>query len=117
MTDELGVIYSEDGKTLISAGMNRHELKGEYQVKEGTESIELYAFRDTLNLKSIILPDSLKSIGAGTFYWCNSLSNIKFPSKMEFIGAGAFNCCEKLNHIVLPDGITKLYELTFSYCV
>ena len=69
--DKFGVEYSSDKKRLIKGCNIEH-----YIVMEGTEIICDYAFK-SLNIKNIVLPDSLKAIGACAFANNESLETIE----------------------------------------
>lgn len=69
-----GVLFSGDKKKLIAYPNNHGE---EYEVPEGTEIIASKAFKDCFNLKRLILPSSLKTIGLNAFYRCESLKLIQ----------------------------------------
>ena len=69
-----GVLFSGDMKILI-AYPNNHGA--EYEVPEGTEIIANKAFKDCFNLKRLILPSSLRTIGLNAFYRCESLKLIQ----------------------------------------
>ena len=62
---------------------------------------------------SIILPDSLKTIGQYAFSE-NDLYGIKMPQTLESIGEGAFSSTT-LTEITIPNGITKLPYRCFEY--
>lgn len=68
--DESWVVYSKDGKMLISFmkyddNYVEHEELVNYKVKEGTEIICDSAFCFCKNLREIIIPDSVRAIGKG----------------------------------------------------
>ena len=50
-------------------------------------------------LTSVIIPNSVKSIGSNSFYNCSSLSSIIIPENVNNIGEKAFYNCEKLKTI------------------
>ena len=108
--DEWGVKYSKDGRKLLKAPQ---EQKGCYSVKEGTRIICDYAFSCT-SLSSIIIPDSVTSIGNYAFS-CTSLSSIVIPDSVISIGEGAFTCCS-LSSIVIPDSVTSIGNCAFTRC-
>ena len=108
--DDWGVKYSKDGRKLLKAPQ---EQKGCYSVKEGTRIICDYAFSCT-SLSSIIIPDSVTSIGNYAFS-CTSLSSIVIPDSVISIGEGAFTCCS-LSSIVIPDSVTSIGNCAFTRC-
>lgn len=68
------------------------------------------------NLKSIIIPDSVTSIGDGAFALCSSLTSITIPNSVTSIGFGAFVCCSSLTSIDIPDSVTSMGEGAFTGC-
>ena len=75
-TDEYGVKYSRDRKRLLAANSG---LRGGYLVKNGTQVICNNAFLFCESLSSIVIPDSVTSIGGHAFSGCESLSSIVIP--------------------------------------
>lgn len=103
--DEWGVKYSKDGRKLLKAPQ---EQKGCYSVKEGTRIICDHAFSMCSSLTSIVISNSVVSIGDGAFFKCTSLSSIVIPDSVTSIGNGAFSYCETLINIVIPTNVTNL---------
>ena len=134
--DEWGVKYSKDGRKLLQAPK---ELDGTYSIRKGTKiicdrafskcsfltsivisnsvvSIGDGAFSGCTSLSSIVIPDSVPSIGDWAFSDCTSLSNIVIPNSVTSIGEGAFSSCTSLSDIVIPDSVTRIGNLAFSNC-
>ncbi|MEE5992442.1 MAG: leucine-rich repeat protein [Oscillospiraceae bacterium] len=74
------------------------------------------AFWACPELSSIHIPDGVTTIGDRAFFACNELSSINIPDGVTTIGADAFRCCEELTEIVLPEGITSIEPCTFYSC-
>ncbi len=74
------------------------------------------AFSDCGALESIILPDTLISIGEGSFYNCYGLTVITLPSSLESIGASAFEKCSGLRNITIPANVTSIGNNAFNSC-
>ena len=51
------------------------------------------------NIKSIEIPDSVKSIGNGAFWNCQSLKSIEIPDSVESIGDYAFGYCKSMKSL------------------
>lgn len=111
--DEYGVLYSSDGKKLLSYS---EELVS-YKVKEGTEVICDKAFYRCYLLKEIHMPDSIKSIGKEAFYDCLLLSDIRLSNQLLYIGTGCFKNCKNLQFIHFPPSLEILESSIFSGCV
>jgi len=67
-------------------------------------------------LKTIELPEGLKTIDTGAFEFCYELDNITLPSTLTYLGDYAFDACSKLKSIAIPKGVTTINEKTFAVC-
>ena len=113
LVDEFGVKYSKDGRKLLKAP---YELDSTYSIKEGVKIICERAFFCCGSLSSLVIPDSVTSIGGSTFSGCSSLSNIVIPDGVTSIENSAFENCSALTSIVIPDGVTSIGVCAFSGC-
>ena len=80
-------------------------------------SIGDYAFYGCKNISSIDIPDGLTEIGEMAFGWCLSFTDITIPDSVTSIGYGAFVDCHQLKSVKLSSAITKIESRTFSTCV
>ena len=71
-----------------------------------------YAFKDQ-SITSVIIPDSVTSIGEGAFAQCYSLKSIVIPDSVVDIGADAFCDCISLERIAIPASVTGIADSTF----
>lgn len=110
-TDSHKVSYLDT--TLIKADAC---LQGEYCVREGTVSISDKAFSKCEKLTKIIIPNSVKIIGAGAFYECSSLCEVTLPEHLIRLGDSAFYKCCALTSVCIPEGIHRLERGTFQDC-
>ncbi len=84
------------------------------EISEGITEIGKEAFAYCGSLKSVHLPQSLKTIDEYAFAH-SALEDIRFPDTMERIGAFAFQRTN-LTELVLPEGITAIEQGTFCGC-
>ena len=112
LVDEWGIKYSKDGRKLLKA---LKELNGTYSIKEGVRIICDNAFENCYSLSSVVLPDSVTSIGAWAFSGCSDLADIIIPDGVTFIGDYAFMGCS-LSSVVIPDGVTSIRDGAFASC-
>lgn len=105
-TDEYGVQYSDDGKTLIKCP---EDLQGEYVIPEGVIRVESNAYADCRDLISIKLPESLQSIGVRGFKDC-PLKQIHIPANVTSIEQFAFRGCGKTIESITVDPDNKVYD-------
>ena len=61
--------------------------------------VQTAEFSTTGQLISVVLPDTVTSIGDEAFYCCKSLESITIPNTVTSIGADAFYYCSNLAHI------------------
>ena len=85
--DEYGVIYSKDGRKLLSSPK---ELDGNYLIKKDTKIICDWAFEGCTSLRSLVVPESVISIGESAFDGCTSLSSLVIPNRLVSIKGNLF---------------------------
>ena len=73
------------------------------------------AFTSNELLKSITIPDNVKTLGSLIFYHCDSLetADIKFTDDS---GTAIFDTCEKLKTVTIREGSVKIPAETFHRC-
>ena len=74
------------------------------------------AFCYSSSLESIILPDTIMSIGFEVFEYCTSLKEIRIPENVAELKFATFRGCENLTSVILPDGIQKIENEAFRGC-
>ena len=67
-------------------------------------------------LESIIIPDSVTSIGDNSFQYCKSLRSIRIPNNVTTIGMGAFYGCRSLRRIHIPKNVLFIGTYAFKGC-
>ncbi|MBR5173771.1 MAG: leucine-rich repeat domain-containing protein, partial [Clostridia bacterium] len=87
-----------------------------FTINENCKIISPRAFTKCENLTSIVIPDSVISIGEYAFFCCTSLRSITMGKNVTFIGGFAFDGCTGITDIVIPDGVTSIGDLTFAGC-
>lgn len=91
------------------------------KVNDGTSDYTVTAiaqqcFQSCTNMTSIVLPNTLESIGKWAFYGCSGLKNIDFPSSLTTISDLAFQKCTGLERITLPANLQTVGASAFTGC-
>ena len=85
-------------------------------IPNSVESIGRWAFGYCTSLKSIVISDSVKNIGDDAFYSCTSLESIIIPDSVESIGRWAFEDCTSLKSIIILDSVKHIGKWAFYNC-
>ncbi len=106
-TDGTGIYqHQEDGWHMVA--MELQSPTREYHVLEDCVAIDQSAFCGNDNLEKVLLPGSIKSIGADAFESCIALREVNIPEGVEQIDNGAFRGCTSLKEIHLPKSLKEL---------
>ena len=80
------------------------------------EHIPAYLCNGMSNLTSIVIPNSVTSIGDGAFAYCSGLTSVTIPNSVTSIGEWAFNGCTGLTSVTIPNSVTSIGGSAFSGC-
>lgn len=83
---------------------------------ETVKKIGAFAFDWNVSLVSVDMPDAVKVISSNAFESCYSLENIDLPASLEVIGPMAFYECTGLTGIQIPEGVTRIGSNAFGEC-
>ena len=73
-------------------------------------------FSNNTAIKSVVIPDTINTVGAYAFYGCTSLESATIPSSVTAIKAATFYGCANLTEITIPASVTKIAANAFSGC-
>ena len=85
-------------------------------IPDSITSIGDYAFSGCSSLMNITIPDSVTSIGDRAFYNCSSLTSATIGDGVTSIGGSAFSDCSSLTSITIPNSVTSIGESAFYNC-
>ena len=75
-----------------------------------------YMFYECVNLRNIVLPEGVTSIGENAFIRCKALISIIIPDSVTGIGDCAFQFCSSLTSINIPENLTSIGNMVFYDC-
>lgn len=73
-------------------------------------------FADHLEIKSLEIPNHIRSIGESAFWVCDQIQSVNIPDSVTSIGALAFAYCNKLKDVVLPSSVADIDISAFRGC-
>lgn len=85
-------------------------------IPDSVTSIGTGAFSGCKNLASVTIPNSVTSIGDKAFFDCESLASVTISDSVTSIGYRVFYGCKSLKSITIPNGVTSIGSGAFAYC-
>lgn len=67
-------------------------------------------------IKDLVIPNNVTSIGLGAFYYCSGLTSVTIPSSVTSIGPDAFRYCSALTSVTIPNSVTSIGYSAFLNC-
>ena len=110
--DEEGFIYSDAGKTRITAYVGD---KKEIVIPNSVTEIGHLAFDGCRDLTSVIIPNSVTEIGVYAFYECSNLTSVTIGNSVILIRDLAFAFCYSLKSVTIPNSVLEMGYNTFNY--
>ena len=92
-----GVLYSKDGKFLISYPIASE--RDEYTVLDTVEEIQSYSISSAKNLRKIYIKEGVTSLNYGSLYLCENLEELHLPKSLNKIDEYALEYNDKLKLI------------------
>lgn len=108
-----GTLYSKDLTTLLCCPGGK---SGNFTIPNSVTSIGANAFSYCDSLTDVIIPVSVTSIGSKAFSCCSSLTKITIPDSVTSIGADAFSSCDSLTEVTIPDSVASIASRAFAHC-
>ncbi len=75
------------------------------------------AFKNNLQIKIVVIPDSITIIEEHAFFGCSELQNINLSKNTEQIGEYAFTGCTELESLLIPASVVKIGSYAFNDCI
>ena len=134
-SDSNGVLFSKDGKTLVSYPADKNSTT--YNVPSGVTTIGMCAFGKSTKLTTVNLSSTVTTIEESAFnrltnltsfdtknvktigktaFMASGITSITFGSALETIGTMAFQNCNNLTNIHIPNNIKTIEAQAFNGC-
>ena len=72
------------------------------------------AFKECDSIKSVVIPEGVKTIEDLAFDYCENLTSVNIPASVTSIGKAAFRRCN-ISNITIPQGVTTIRNSAFSH--
>lgn len=124
-TTDDGLIYTVANNEVTITGYNGAggdlvipaEIEGSPVTELGRTCFRASANPGADKLTSIVVPDSVKTIGTGAFFGCAELTTITLPEICSIAATSSFfRDCAKLEKVKLPSGTATIGNSMFSGC-
>ena len=122
-TDQYGVEFTEDRKTLLKFSKEQTV----YVIPDGTITIGTSAFKDCDKLTKLCIPVSLKTVESNAFSGCKHLTSVEYAGSLRdwlLINWNSWIECAHsvqldgviIKNVVIPDDIEEIKPHAFYYC-
>ena len=95
--------------------LNGEEVK-DLVIPNSVTSIGDYAFYECSGLTSVTIPNSVTSIGTYAFRGCSGLTSVTIPNSVTSIWRATFADCSRLTSVTIPNSVTSIGDYAFCYC-
>lgn len=110
---EDGVLYTENGKTLVLFPAAK---SGEYQLPQNVEEIKEKAFfNSSLSVLKLSEEPALKNIGVSAFE-NSAITSFEIPANVTTVNSATFKNATQLSNIVFNEGVTYIGASAFEGC-
>ena len=99
-----GIIYTSDMKHLVKSNQLDVDLR-KIIVPDSVEKICKYAFYKDTSLESVEIPDSVKEIGDCAFIGCRNITSLKLPDSIKKLGYRSLCGMDKLKELEIPGSV------------
>lgn len=85
-------------------------------IPEGVKTIGTEAFRECKNLAVVNIPNSVVEVEDYAFYACENIYSLRLSERLTEIATAAF-CGSKIKKVEIPEGVTRIKLDAFGNCL
>lgn len=117
LSTERNVIYYNDGDEKVALTVVVKSAT-KVEIVSGCTAINDWAFEDCEAVETVVVANTVKSIGDSAFRFCGALKKVEFGSgsQLSVIKMFAFSNCAKLEYIIIPISVSNMEEEIFAGC-
>lgn len=112
-------VLNVDGKSIdnyLDVDLEYASVMERYGSRYNHDVLPRRAFQYASHLRSIVLPERLKSIGDHAFASCYDLEEVIMPPRVHELGESAFEGCDDLKYFSVPDYLETIGRRCFKGC-
>ena len=113
---KIDTLVVTSGETIAENAVSGWDYLKSVTLPDTLKTIEYSGFAHCELLEQISLPEGLTSIGANAFYNCASIEQFNLPDSVESIGNYAFGKCVSLETVSLSESLATLGNWVFASC-
>ncbi|MCR5512173.1 MAG: leucine-rich repeat domain-containing protein [Prevotella sp.] len=106
---------TEIGDNAFGVTIQNNELTS-IIIPNSVTTIGEYAFQNCSGLNSVTIPNSVTKIDRYAFRGCNSMTSISLSNNITNIAMSEFDGCSSLTSISIPDGVIAINDYAFRGC-
>ena len=109
--------YNDLPVTEIAEGAFSSSVLTSVVIPDSVVSIGMRAFANSEKLQSVTLGKNVETIGTMAFEHCHALTSIEIPDSVTTIGWRAFGSCWKMKEAKVGGGLTSIEDSVFQECI
>ena len=109
-----GILYNNDKTELIFCPQ---KIAGSVVIPNSVKSIGSRAFYNCSGLTNVVIPNSVLEIESLAFRSCSGLVELNIPNSVNTIGSGAFRACSNLAKVTIGNTVANIGSEAFRECV
>lgn len=100
----------------VGEGAFSHTSITEFSAGQSLKSIGAGAFSECKSLTKAVFASNIDSIPHRTFEGCEKLAEVLIPGSVKYVGGEAFERCDALTGLSFLDSVEEIGDRAFYYC-